>query len=141
MQKWCLIQKNLNICCDFICLGVLFHCKGDFIQCLKGNHQLKCQPAGDTNCLIRLTAFVKGDTLRDDQSLKPRYMKCEWHLFAIHANQPGMVPTHNSTHFLLKHSRIKMQVPTVATKKFITHFAVIIFKTPSQFSLMKPHSI
>jgi hypothetical protein len=64
LLKWCLKYKRLNAYCGFMSLGLQLHCKGDFVWCLEGNHQQKCQFTSDINCLIRLAAFVKGKALR-----------------------------------------------------------------------------
>jgi hypothetical protein len=67
-------------------------CKGDSVRCLKGNRQQKCRFTSGFNCLIRLAAFVEGKDPEDDQSLKLRWLQFEQLSFAVHANQPEMLP-------------------------------------------------
>jgi hypothetical protein len=42
--------------------------------------------------LIRMAAFLKAKTPGDDQSLKIRWIQFMRLSFAVHANQPGMLP-------------------------------------------------
>jgi hypothetical protein len=47
---------------------------------------------GGINCSIRLAAFVEENAPGDDQSLKLKWIQFMWLSFAVHTNQPGMLP-------------------------------------------------
>jgi hypothetical protein len=44
------------------------------------------------NCLIRLAASIKEKAMKDNKSLKLKWVKSEWHLFTVYTNQSGMLP-------------------------------------------------